>query len=135
VQGEVEENIFHKRGENLRNRGDDSEIAEIKREVVLKIRRLEDPITNPKRRGARNLRRQHPTDAFSTYCKDLYNRCINSKGCKTFEGALFYYEDTYSCLRERCINDPYFFNQIEEAVRSKHLQALGTDVFDLAFVD
>ena len=81
VQGGVEENIFQKRGESLRHRGDDSEIAEIKREVVLKIRRLDDPVTNPKRRGATNIRRQHPTDAFSTYCKDLYNRCIHMHPC------------------------------------------------------
>ena len=50
VQGAKEENIFdtRERGESLRNRGDDSEIAEIKRAVVLKIRKLDDPVTNPK---------------------------------------------------------------------------------------
>ena len=49
--------------------------------------------------------------------------------------SFFYYENISSCLRERCINDPLFFDQIEEAVRGQHFQALGTDVFDLAFVD
>ena len=47
----------------------------------------------------------------------------------------FYYNDTYRCLRERCTNDPNFFDQMEEKVRSKHREALGNDVFDLEFVD
>jgi hypothetical protein len=133
VQGEVEENIFFKRGEN--HRGDDSEIADIKREVVLKIRRLDDPVTNPKMRGAKQLRRQHPTDQFSTYCKDLYKRCINPKGCKTLGGENFFYADTPNFLRERCHNDPLYFTQIGETIRDKYSQQLGSEEFGLPFMD
>ena len=72
---------------------------------------------------------------FSTYCKDLYKRCVLPKGVPTLGGKVFYYNDTYRCLRERCTNDPNFFDQMEEKVRSKHREALGNDVFDLEFVD
>ena len=135
VQGAKEENIFHRRGESQRVRGDDSEIAKIKKEVILKIRRVDDLATNPRQRGARQHRRQHPTDVFSAYCAKQYKRCIMAKGCPDLDGNTFYYVDTRMCLRERCIQDPNFFGQLEAAVRDKHLHLLEDGPFDFVFVD
>jgi len=38
-------------------------------------------------------------------------------------------------LRERCIQDPTFFDQIAEVVRDKHYRMIGDDPFYFAFVD
>ena len=45
------------------------------------------------------------------------------------------YEDTDQCLRQRCMKDSLYLQQLEDTVRKNHPEALGDDPFDLDFVD
>ena len=120
LEGAVVENIHKSREET--QRGDNSEIAEIKREVCLRIRRLDDP--NGPLRGARQLRRRPPSEEFRAYCADLAKRTIASKGCRLEDGRMVNYEDNIDCFRKRCEgpdSDSRYFDQIKEQIETKWL--------------
>ena len=76
MDGEVTHNIHHKSG----NRGDDSEVSEIHQNVILTLKRLDDP-AGPFR-GARQQRRLAPSDEFIAYCFEQYSCTIHRKGVK-----------------------------------------------------
>ena len=131
LDGAVVHNIHSERGAT--QRGDNSEIAEIKRKVTLTVRRLDDP-AGPLR-GAKQHRRLPPSDEFATYCKDLYKRTVNTKGCKLEDGTFAFYEDPLRCFRDRCARDSRYFGQIKTAVESRFPEQLGGEVFSLEFFD
>jgi len=133
LEGAVVENIHKSREET--QRGDNSEIAEIKREVSLRIRRLDDP--NGSLRGARQLRRRPPSEDFRAYCGDLVKRTTSSKGVRLEGGRMVYYEDNIDCFRRRCEgpdSDSRYFGQIRDQVLDKHRAELNGEEFSHEFM-
>ena len=155
LEGAVEENIFETRkrqasgtgrdesrgGEShpSNTRGADSEVGELRRSVVLKVRALDDPFTNPRNRGLHTTGHQTIAEAFSDYCKTHYKRTILPKGCPVYEAdptIRFTYEKGETALQERCRNDPFYMNQLETHVRANFPHFIGLDEpFDYAYVD
>ena len=109
---------FREQGESQRatTRGDDSEVGDTRRAVVLKVRYLDDPTWNPKWRGLHTDDHQTMSEAFTEYCKKQYKRCVHSKGCSIMDSnppVTHVYTDNDQCFRQRCMNDPLYMRQIE----------------------
>ena len=134
LEGAIEHNIHRdKRGET--QRGDESEIAEIKNKVKLQVRRLDDP-AGPMR-GARQVRRVPPCEAFKNYCAEILKRTTAEKGVRLEDDRIVHFADSIDCFRERCEgpnSDPRYFGQIRDHVEKKFSAELEGEPFSHEFM-